>query len=55
MTEREAIIWCPRCEVPKYEIHRVPTGSEGVYKHVSVPTNRSEKVCECGCILERKP
>jgi hypothetical protein len=53
--EREAVIWCPSCREAKYEIHRIPTGRTGVYQHVSVPPNRSEKACACGALLERKP
>jgi len=50
----EAVIWCPRCREPKYEIRRITTGREGIYTHASVPPNRNEKLCECGTILERK-
>lgn len=53
--EVEAVIWCPKCEKPKYEIRRVPTGREGVHQHKSYPEGRDEKLCECGTRLERKP
>lgn len=52
--ELEAVIWCPSCREPKYEIRRIPTGQTGVYHHVSVPPDRNEKACACGCLLERK-
>ena len=51
----EARIWCPRCAVVKYEVHRIPTGAEGVYVHKPVPPENEAKVCECGTNLERKP
>ena len=52
--ERECVVICPRCQVPKYEIRRIPTGQEGVYVHKSYPEGRNEKYCECGAVLERK-
>lgn len=52
--ELEAVIWCPSCREAKFEIRRVPTGPNGVFQHVSVPPNRSEKACACGRLLERK-
>lgn len=53
--EREAVIWCPKCAVPKFEILRMPTGREGVFEHVAEPKERAgQKVCECGTQLERK-
>ena len=52
--ELEAVIWCPLCREEKYEIRRVPTGSEGVVVHKSYPEGRNEKYCECGAVLERK-
>lgn len=52
--EVEAVIICPKCRVEKYEIRRIPTGSEGVYRHASYPEGLDETVCECGTPLERK-
>lgn len=52
--EREAVIWCPKCRAEKYEIRRIPTGADGVFRHASYPEGRSEKMCECGTPLERK-
>lgn len=52
--ERECVIWCPKCREEKFEIRRIPTGSEGVFVHKSYPEGRNEKVCECGTLLERK-
>ena len=50
----EARIWCPRRKAEKYEIRRVPTGSEGIFTHKSYPEGRNEQYCECGTKLERK-
>ena len=53
--EIEAVIWCPSCRVSKFEILRVPTGNEGVYRHIAEPKERAGvKYCECGTPLERK-
>lgn len=52
---REAIIWCPRCEVDKYEVHRLPGSGQGVFYHATIPSGRNERACECGTILVRKP
>lgn len=54
-TSREAIIWCPSCKEDKYEVHRLPTGAQGVFSHVTIPSGRTEKYCACGTPLERKP
>jgi hypothetical protein len=54
-TTREAVIWCPRCLEPRYEIHRVPADNEGVWQHVNVPEGPKPKRCVCGTPLERKP
>jgi len=51
--EREAIIWCQHCKEIKGEIHRIPTGNEGVFIHKSNPDPLPKK-CECGAVLERK-
>ena len=55
--EVEAVIFCPRCGIDKYEVRRIPTGAEGVYHHVTYPGSipvEAKKVCECGTQLERK-
>jgi hypothetical protein len=55
-TELEAIIWCPKCAVAKYEVLREPTGNEGVFRNVTVPPEKTGvQKCECGANLERKP
>lgn len=56
--EVEAVIWCPRCRIEKYEIRRIPTGQEGVYSHGTYPESipaEDRKACSCGAPLERKP
>lgn len=53
----EAVIWCPRCREDKYEIRRIPTGQEGVYRHAVYPESippEAKKQCACGTLLERK-
>jgi len=57
MIDLEAVVWCPKCRHDKYEIRRVPTGSEGSYRHVTYPESlppEARKFCLCGCVLERK-
>ncbi len=51
--ELEAVIWCPRCQVEKYRVWRVPGGNEGVYKHEIDPADALSKTCDCGANLER--
>ena len=56
--EVEAVIWCPRCRIDKYEIRRIPTGAEGVHRHMTYPESipsEDRKACRCGALLERKP
>jgi hypothetical protein len=58
MIEREAVVWCPACKADKYEIRRIPTGQEGVFRHVTYPESipaEAKKFCVCGAVLERKP
>lgn len=55
--ELEAVIWCPKCRADKYEVRRVPTGSEGAFQNVTVPPSippHDRKFCACGCMLQRK-
>lgn len=53
--EIEAVIWCPKCRETKYEVLRIPAGSEGHHRHVAEPKERAGmKYCECGTPLERK-
>ena len=55
--EREAVIWCPKCRVEKFEVWREPTGADGVHTHVVVPADvplDARKFCACGAVLERK-
>ena len=55
MRELEAIVLCPKCNVEKFRVYRVPTGATGVYRNVTEPENPvSQKHCECGAALERK-
>lgn len=52
--ELESVIWCPKCAVEKFSVFRVPTGSSGVFHHITEPPDSAAKVCECGAQLERK-
>lgn len=56
MSEREAVIWCPRCREDKCEVLRVQAGNEGVYQNVVNPPERAGQIrCEqCDSLLERK-
>lgn len=56
MSEREAVVRCPRCNEDRYEVYRESTGQEGVFHHVTVPPERAGmKQCHvCGTNLERK-
>lgn len=54
--ELEAVIWCPKCRVDKFELWRQLI-SHGHYEHVTVPPSlppEAHKRCECGTNLERR-
>lgn len=53
MSEREAVVWCPKCKEIKGEVLRIPTGNSGVYVNKPNPDPLPTK-CECGTVLERK-
>ena len=51
--ELETIIWCPKCQVDKYQVRRQRV-REDVYTHVILPPDADKKLCkECGQNLER--
>lgn len=58
--EVEAVVWCPKCRVAKYDVRRIPTGADGVYYHDAQPAEAYVDAqargarCECGELLERK-
>lgn len=52
----EAVIWCPKCEIPYFRVLLVPTGSNGVFENTLEPINdaKDHKHCLCGKNLERR-
>ena len=55
----EAVLWCPKCEVDKFEVRRVPCDSEGVYRHGLEPlsgqtVSQTNRCIDCDVPLVRK-
>jgi hypothetical protein len=59
-SEMECVTWCPKCKDDKFKVLRMPTSTEGVFRHERRPMKVPEPVSglhcdDCGTLLERKP